>query len=258
MKSEKSISQRNKKGSYIVEASVILPVFLLAVIMLISIIPVIATCEGITYAAGEEMRRVMAEAAFVKAPASLPVSAAARAKSENHNLTSLRTRGYRYLYSDAGIDDLITYKFRGNFSMRNPLGLYSKIRFDGTITGRAYTGSIHDDEPAGKDELVQDDAYIPVYVFPNWGKCYHGRKCTFVKANCQQVYLSQDIRRRFHACPLCGAGKAGIGSPVFCFFESGEAYHRAGCHSVDRYYIEMNKKDAISKGYGACSKCGGE
>ena len=44
---------------------------------------------------------------------------------------------------------------------------------------------------------------------------------------------------------------------VFCFFHSGEVYHRGDCPSVDKYYEKIQKREAISRGYSACSICGG-
>ena len=48
-----------------------------------------------------------------------------------------------------------------------------------------------------------------------------------------------------------------LGSPVFCFQESGMAYHTADCRIVERYYVEIEKGKAEEQGYTPCSKCGG-
>ncbi|TDP57470.1 hypothetical protein [Aminicella lysinilytica] len=256
-KSRKNISL-NKKGSYIVEATIVVPIFIIAVLMLISIIPIISTCENITYSVTEEMRMETAKSAFRDNPATAPIAMGIRVNRENRRLSSFYITGYKYKYRAHGIDDLITVNFTSAFKEKNPLGLFSRVEFEGKLTGRAYTGSYYKDTPSTRSEFEEDKESKTVYVFPNWGKCYHNKNCTYVRSNCHLVYLSQNVKSSFHSCPLCGSADASIGTPVFCFESSGEAYHLASCNAVDRYYIEMEKDEAVEKGYMPCSKCGGE
>ncbi|MBQ1406851.1 MAG: hypothetical protein IIY88_01830 [Eubacterium sp.] len=243
-----------KRGSYIVEASVIVPAFLIAFFMLISLIPVIAACENITYIAAEEVRLEDAKSAFRENRAALPVALNVRARAGNKDLSGFYTRGYKYRYSDHGMDDLISISFRAVFKEKNPLGLYSRVTFDGTVTGRAFTGKKTDSEP---DRTMSGDNDRMVYIFPDWGKKYHKANCTHVKANCRLVYLTGDVKSKYHACPNCGSGSAAVGSPVFIFESDGEAYHYRACKSVTRYCVQVRKSTAEASGYGPCSKCGG-
>jgi len=248
----------NKKGSYIVEAAIVVPLFIIAVLMLISLIPVIAQCENLTFEAADEMHFETAKTAFRKNAAAYPIALKLRTRSENDRLTAFNITGYRYLYSRNGIDDLITVKFSAAFSEKNPLGLFSTVRFKGKLTARAFTGTYYKDRPETKAEFEEDKPSEPVYIFPGWGVCYHGKNCTYVRTNCQLAFLSQELRRSYHPCPLCGASRAAIGTPVFCFLKDGEAYHMGGCTSINKYYIEIEKEQAVKKGYVPCSKCGGK
>ena len=65
----------NKKGSYIVEAAVILPAFIITMLLLIGIIPTIRTWENMNFGIAEELRLEMAKKVIVKTPASLPLMA---------------------------------------------------------------------------------------------------------------------------------------------------------------------------------------
>ena len=65
-----------KRGSYIVEATIVVPVFILAVLMLISIIPIAASCENVIFSSADELRLESVKSAFRKNRAALPVSAA--------------------------------------------------------------------------------------------------------------------------------------------------------------------------------------
>ena len=256
MKSVKNISLHRKRGSYILEAAVILPVFLVGLLTLAVMIPVIAECEQTAYSSVEELRLEMGKSAFRSNAAALPASAAVRALKGKY-VSSYLITGYRYRYQGNGIDDLITISFRSSYHVRSPLGMFGNASFKGRLTGRAFTGSYYNGEPSSEQDFSEDEEYDPVYIFPHWGKCYHNINCTYVKANCCQTYLTDVVRKKYHPCPLCGARNLSTGDTVFCFKESGEAYHTSGCSAVKRYYIEIDRTDAENRGYTPCSKCGG-
>lgn len=245
--------KNTRKGSYIVEAAIVVPVFIISILMLITIIPVMAGCENVFFSACDEIHREAVQTAFRKNPAALPLSLQHRIKGENSRLSSFQIRFFRYLYTDEGIEDLMQIDMRSVFSEKNPIGLFSSVTFDGCIRARAFTGKLHKRPPGS---LVQEDDQI-VYIFPEWGTKYHGKRCTYVRASCQMVYLSQNVKKDYTPCKLCNASSARIGSPVFCFQESGRAYHIAGCKTVERYYIEIQRGKAKEQGYTPCSKCGG-
>jgi hypothetical protein len=246
-----SVSGRmtDKKGSYLVEAALVVPLFLLAMLLLVNVIPVIAKCENITYGAAEEMRMEMAKSAFRSDMAALPVLLTVRVKKENTKVEHFLVTKYRYRYKTDDTEDLICIRYTCRFGQPDPFGIFHKIRFNGALMGRAYTGAYYN------GQRKEDDT---VYVFPEDGKCYHGKDCTHVKANCRQLYLTASIQKHYHPCPNCKSGEAKLGTPVYCFDSYGEAYHLAGCKSVKRYYIDISRKSAIESGYVACSKCGGK
>jgi hypothetical protein len=252
MKWKKSI--RSRRGSYIVEAVMVLPIFIISVIMLMSLIPIMGTCENIAFSTADELRLEAVKSAFRKNPAALPVSVQARIEKENPWVSDCRIKAYRYFYSDeeAGIEDLISLRLRVTFAQRAPIGVFDDVVFDGQVTCRAFTGKLHTTPP---DRGEQDDPLV--CIFPEWGKKYHGKACSYVRAACQMTYLSQEIKNGFAPCKLCNASQAQVGSPVFCFSQSGRAYHLADCRTVDRYYTEVVVSSAASKGYTPCSKCGG-
>ncbi len=241
-----------RRGSYIVEAVIVVPVFIAAVLMLISIIPAAAVCENIVFSSADELRLEMFKSAFRKNPAALPANAAYRIRAENPKLRFYQIRGFRYLYREEGIEDLIRMDFRAVIKEENPFDFYSSVIFDGSLAGRAFTGKLHRETPGRGTEERQI-----VYIFPEWGKRYHRKQCTYVQSNCRLVYLSQETKKKYMPCKLCEARSAQIGTPVFCFTDSGRAYHTADCRTVDKYYTEMEKADALEKGYTPCEKCGG-
>lgn len=245
-----------KKGSYLVEAVIVIPIFIMATAALISMVPITAACENMVFAAADEMRFECLKSAFRKNPSALPPLLSHRIKAENTKLTDYDILAYRYLYRAKGVEDLIFLKFCAELKEKNPLGLFDSVRFSGAVSARAFTGKVHKRPPdgAGEDTEKEDKT---VYIFPEWGMKYHNKQCTYVKANCRMVYLSQETKGDYTPCRLCKASSAQIGSPVFCFGQSGKAYHLAGCRMVKRYYVEIEKKKAQAQGYSPCSKCGG-
>lgn len=242
----------NRKGMYIAEASLILPVFLMAFFLLIRLIPIFAVCENITYAAAEEMRFENAKAAFRSNPARLPMLLEVRALAENDEISSFRITGLHYRYEKGGMEDLITVSFRAGFRSDQDLIRAVPVVYRGKVTGRAFSGKRSEGEP---DEALRGS--IRVWIFPDGGERYHTEFCTYVRANAKQCFLSQDLARRYHACPNCRAKKASLGDPVYVFEANGEAYHTAECRAVKRRCVEVSRDRAEELEYTPCSKCGG-
>lgn len=238
----------NKKGSYILEASVILPAFIITMVLLISIVSVIGVWENVSYGCIEELRLDMAKSALTRKLPTLTIAINSRVRKENKNLSSFFITDYKHLYNDNGIDDLIKVSFKSSIDKKNPLSSISTLKYSGTIVGRGFSGTYY----GGKD-----DGSSTVYIFPDDGKKYHNKNCGYLKACCHQVFLNVSIKKKYHSCPNCKSQNAPYGSPVFCFERTGEAYHMSYCKSVERYYIGVSQKSALEKGYIPCSKCGG-
>lgn len=251
-----NISLKSRKGNLIVEAAIIFPIFILAILMLISMIPVIRTSENVLFASADELRLEQGKCAFRKQKAALPAAVSLRILRENRKPgLNFAITSYRYFYEEEGIQDLISLTSRSEFREGGLFGLAGRATFQARITARAFTGA--DTVKTGGDGPGDDGTDETVCVFPERGTKYHDPGCTYVKARCELVTLSQSIKKKYHPCPECGAKEAGTGTPVFLFRSYGEAYHLQGCRSVDRYYVTMGRREAEDKGYHACLKCGG-
>lgn len=242
---------RNRKGMYIVEASVILPLFIASMVMVISIIPLITTCENVVYSIADEMRLESAKVGVGGTGALLPVAAAARVQSENSGISTFAVNSYRTKVTRNGIDDLLCLSFTARFSRSISPITVNGISFKGNLTSRAFTGSVHT-VSGDTDETI-------VYVFPQDGVRYHSKGCRYLEAHCHLAVLSLELMNKYHACPLCGASRSHVGDTVFYFERAGEAYHTPGCRQVEKekYYTETTKSSAERAGYSACSVCGG-
>ena len=243
----------SKKGEYILEAAVIAPMFMLAVLALIGIIPVISNSENLVFSATDEMRREAAVCALHPSAARMPVRLEGRAKGENRWLKHLYITGYRYRFSHGNMEDLIEIHLQAVHGVHDPLGCFDHIRVPAVITGRAFTGRVR---TGGAADSFQDDSRM-VYIFPEEGIRYHSGSCQHVRACCKMVPLSDKIRKAYHPCPNCRAKTAATGAPVYVFSRAGEAYHYGSCRSVTRWCTEISLKQEKAQGYTACRTCGG-
>ena len=241
----------NKKGMYIVEASVVFPLFIASMVMLISIIPVISTCENIVFSCADELRLDSARSAFAESHIVFPASATARVLSENKGISMFAVTSYRTGVSEEGIEDIILTRFTAAFrSSISPLSV-NGINFTGNMASRAFTGSYH--------KVGEEYDGEKVYVYPSRGERYHHEGCRYLEAHCHRTILTESVMMKYHACPLCDAKNAHIGQAVIVFERDGEAYHLPSCRQVEKekYYTETTKSSAERAGYTPCSVCGG-
>ena len=249
----KAMNRMGKKGSYLVEAAIIMPIFILAVLMMISAIPAMSAAENVAFSVCDELRLESVKVVFVQESMSMKVRMKERIGKENPKALGFRLTSCKYLYEKQGIEDLITVKYGFSYDGEDTQNLFHGTKITGTVTVRAFTGKLHKEPPI--DAGVEEDQ--TVYVFPQWGMRYHRKSCTYVTGSCQMVYLTAQIQKQYQSCKLCDAKSAQIGNPVFCFTKYGEAYHLAGCSTIKRYYVTMEQHKAESQGYTPCSKCGG-
>ena len=247
---------RSKKGTYILEASLIIPPFIIVMALLISIVSMISASEKALFVMGEELKAADIKAAFIEDPITLPIIVERKVKSESPVVDSVHLSDYGYLHGEMGMEDLISIGMRLDYSGLNPLGKYSLLRIDQRVRSRAFTG-LNRSGDSGEHALIGYERSEIVYVFPNRGERYHNKSCPFLNPACEKVFLTGDIKSKFKPCSNCHSGGAALGEVVFCFFTDGKVYHLGKCSAVDKYYVEMEKKDAESRGYTACASCGG-
>jgi hypothetical protein len=247
---------RNRNGSYIVEAAVTLPLFLIAVLVMSSVILMYSCIESSSFMAASELRMGAAEAIFADTGILIPHRLKTNIISSHSQVESVRTIDYGFRTSRWGQDELILLTMNMKMRTRNPAGIKAAASYDLSLVTRAYVGKIRDAEKMTDSEMAGGDSE-PVFIFPKRGERYHSKGCGFLTAASTSGALTSSLRRKYKPCPLCGSRKAGSGSLVYYFPSAGESYHLKGCSALQRNYIELDKKDAVSRGYTPCSKCGG-
>ena len=246
----------NKRGSYIIEAAITLPVFVIALIIMNSIILMYACIEDCNFIAANELRRGAAEAVIADTSLAIPYRIRKEIEENHTQIKYARLNESGLRVSRWGTDELLTVDFTLRLGTNNPLGIRADAEYDLSLVTRAYVGKERDETNMSVDEFADEDSE-PVYIFPKRGEKYHSEGCGFLEAASRSGTLTGSMKKQYKSCPTCHSGRAEPGSLVYYFPAAGEDYHLPGCASLQRNYVEIDKSIAIERGYTACSKCGG-
>ena len=246
-----------KKGYFTLEAAIFLPIFIIAIAALGYFIKIFSTAENITFSAVDETAHLAAQAYGVKAAPIFPAAVERRLRIENEQADNIKVSRFRYLYEEGGRDGLILLKLNYHIKIKLPLDLYDGVDLESRIKCRGFIGKAALANPMAFSEMETNGDSRIVWIFPMWGKKYHQEECTYIKANAKQLVLTGPLRKNYQPCLLCKPDRLPLGSLVYCFASTGKAYHQGSCKTIDKYAIEIEKEDALAKGYQPCSKCGG-
>ncbi len=247
----------DKKGYITLEASIFLPVFVLAIVSMVYYINIFTVLENVYYDTFEETSRLASKSSVVKYAPGFTTGLKRRICEENRVMAYLDINRFRYLYWDGDLDNMIAVDINYAVKLNLPAGFGHSYPANVTVKCRGFTGLRKTGDPMSFDEMESDGIWDPVWVFPMSGEKYHKPNCTYVKANAKEMVLTRELMKMYKACSLCDADKLPAGALVYCFVENGSVYHRDTCRQVERYAMEMNKEDAVNKGYEPCSKCRG-
>ncbi|MDR1291976.1 MAG: hypothetical protein LBJ91_01065 [Clostridiales Family XIII bacterium] len=254
----------SRSGSLAVETAIFLPLFIIGVLTLGWFIKFTAVSENVYHSLSDETRRYAASAVLSVAPVGYENAVESRVLEENGgDVTSVTVSPVRSLfpYLSPTTGRIYTGLLGASVTYKARVGL-PRIFADGltgseTILCRAFIGA---SDPGGHmtfEEMEEDEDSHLVWIFPRAGEKYHGEDCSYIKNAPREVILTSAVRGKYSPCKLCKPGEAGDGSLVYVFPSAGGAYHRGECYIVERFVISMSEDDAKSKGYSACSKCGG-
>ncbi len=209
LKKNTNCKKVNKRGSYIVEGALLLPILILSICALALTIKVIEVCEDICFTTAQEVLKI--DLGAYKFNNSVSLCNDMEEKISKANLTSFEITRFKYLYNQNQMTDLIAVDAEGEFNVTNPIGIGGQIHFGERLLTRGFTGTIQEGTPLSLDEFCGTGASYKVKVYPKYGERYHTKNCIYVKQS------KEDGDRK----------------------------------------IEMQKEDALRKGYTACKKCGG-
>ena len=144
---KKLIEKTGKKGSYVTEAAIVMPVLILSVCAMVLIIKIAAVCEGIWFAEVEEMRNAGLDTYKKITNVSLCKKIEEKVLSSEKSLTDFKVEECKSLHERNGIKDLISINSKADFNVVNPIGIDGKITLNTKIISRAFTGTLRDSSP---------------------------------------------------------------------------------------------------------------
>ncbi|MCI8610073.1 MAG: hypothetical protein HFE73_10550 [Firmicutes bacterium] len=203
---------RNKQGSYLVEATLTLPVFVLAVIALAFLIEIVGICEEIGHITAREVKENALITEQSMSAMALSGQIEEQVKKRCEKLTDFQVKKVKYLFHGQHSYDLIGVVTQANFIVKNSVGIGGKIQFTEQVVARGFTGCLQDAAPLEASAFYQKDGATRVMVFPKYGKRYHVPSCSVVSHEEQRGNKGWEMacedadRKGFTACLLCGGG----------------------------------------------------
>ena len=196
---------KNKKGSYVVEASITLPIFIICVCAIILIIRVIAICENVTFVTAKELINT----SFGYFNNINKISLCVKLEDQTRNTSGIKINQFKYLYSDKDSDDLIKLDATVSFKVSNAVGIDSLINFRERVMCRAFSGAYIDGDPLSEDVFTSYGQARLVYIFPKYGIRYHNEKCRYIKNKEEErsyiinIDKEDAIRKGYTPCMVC-------------------------------------------------------
>ena len=210
------------QGSASLEATLVMSVFLLAMVSLFWMAQSVLA-EAQVYEAAAETAEYMAEIAYLGAA----------------------DTAVAYLRFPKYADEKETVEYivlRVSYAMEH-LGTRSF-----TIRKRAYTGAAREDTET--DAVRAEDAYV--YVTDNQAVYHMTRRCSYLTLQIQASTLEQAKHNGYDMCAFCG--KDVQGRQVYVTNE-GDRYHSSLTCSGLKRTVYRKKKSEVT-GLAACSRCG--
>ena len=226
---------KDQKGGYIVEASVTLPIVILAIATIASLISVEQTKESIYHSASEELRYSMIASYAYKDEVVLPIRLGRRLKEEHRGeKVETSVRGFFVDENEGDTNDLIKFYVYHKTDLNFPLAFGREHVAMYKFAGRKFSGDNMRKKKLGFNAMESVGNNNIVYVFPKSGEKFHENQCNYIIPNTDKVRMSPLIRLRYRRCQLCGHMKTPIGSQVYVFPESGEKFHNINCQTVKK------------------------
>lgn len=196
---------REKKGSYIVEAALTLPVLILCLCAMVLIIRIISSCENICFITAKGVLDINLGAYKFNDYVSLCNDMEKRVRKESAE--DFKITRFKYLYNRGSMTDLIALEAKAKFTVTSAIGIAGEIEFEEKLLTRGFTGNLNSGETLGQGDFCSDISSCEVIVFPKYGVRYHRKGCRYVKQNdkeCKLTIEREDARLKGYVpCRVC-------------------------------------------------------
>lgn len=201
---------KNKRGGYIVEAAISLPVLIIAVCSLILTISISMICEGITFSTAESLIEIIRNPYNNYLSVSLCKKIEKNVLSDEVRLTDFKVIEKENLYIAGDDQEHIGLTARGKFSVINPIGINGRITFTESIIARPMAGKNSCGNVLSEDDFCGNGKSKKVMVFPKYGEKYHTKNCLYVKRAKKEDVCQLEMEeidaglKDYNPCLVCG------------------------------------------------------
>lgn len=239
----------NNFGSAVVEATLVIPIFLFAILTLYNMCRC-RLAEGIIYEAASETAEYMAEYSYMDEPNLLMPTLLMPQYIDNKELVNKSVSGgidgINYLGTiTRDSDDYIILKVNYTLNIDVPLMPVLNKKKQIIIRQRAYIG---EGEENGKHDCEDEDRYV--YVTDNKEVYHDSRICTHLNLSIYKSTIVYAKNKGYTPCEFCGEKCSGT---VYVTNE-GERYHSSeSCSGLKRTVYRVKLSDV--SGIPGCSRC---
>lgn len=244
---------RQKNGSMMVEAAIVLPVFIIAVVTLCWFIKA-CFLEAAVFSTAVD--QIHTHSVSLTGTAGMQHSIREALEESGIEGSEFDQKRLETGITVEGEDDFKKLIYSYDTKIRIPLPFVSRIDLKNEILFHMWDGTENEGTPFSFSDMERDGDGVPVLVFPRSGGKYHSSSCRYTSAYPTEVTLTAELRRKYGRCVLCTEGDETDGERVY-IFQYGGCYHEKDCSSIDKYTETIDREDAVKKGYTACSICGG-
>lgn len=171
----------NKKGSYLLEATISLPILIIAVVSLALIIRIFAACEAIVFVSSDKLWEYNKPVAPINTISTVFLcKEISDGVEELPCLEKFKFNKVKLNYSVDDITDILAVNMEADFKVNNPIGINGKIIFKQGILTRSFVGAYSAGDPLTEEDFVKEKGDSIVIIFPSYGNRYHKPSCIYV------------------------------------------------------------------------------
>ena len=207
--------KESRRGSYLVEASLTLPIYILGITALALIISITAFCETAGFVISREMKEDSYSEKKLVSSISLSRNIISGVEQEWQNrlpLSEFKVNRVRNGVKSGSLDELCTVNAEAEFTVFSSIGIGGNAVFSEKVMARAFTGCIQDAVPLDAAEFTEGGAAMDVTVYPRYGQRFHTSTCSIVQQEQKEgnpgwVMDREEAQRQdFTPCRICGGG----------------------------------------------------
>lgn len=206
------VKKTDRKGSYLTEAALTLPLMILSFAALALIVNIIASCENIGFVTSCQMKKHLLFDGSIFNTVSLCRNLEAEISEQCPQVTDFHIKSVRSGYQNGGVYDLISITTETSFRVISSVGIGGGVTFKEKLMARAYTGSLQDSAPLEEAAFTKGGPAKDVIIYPKYGERFHKDACGIVQQQKEDgntgwtMDYEEAKRQGFTPCQICGGG----------------------------------------------------